>query len=72
MCLGAIYWADIRNIYYCAGQADAERIGFMDRHLYEEFARPEREREMRSTPIPLQEMDRLLEEWNNMKDRTLY
>ena len=72
MCLGAIYWADIRSLYYCAGREVAKRIGFMDNHFYNEFARPSEEREMSTTMITLHEMDRLLEEWERMEGKILY
>lgn len=72
MCLSAIYWANIRTLYYIAGRDVAEKIGFMDRHLYSEISLPIEEREMKSIKIISGEMDRLLEEWNDMEDRFLY
>ena len=72
MCLAAIYWADIRQLYFCSGQEVAEKIGFMDRHLYEEIARLPEQREMQSIKIDLPEMDHLLDEWNGMEDKLLY
>ena len=39
MCLAAIYWAHIRQLYFCSGREVAEKMGFMDRQLYDEFAR---------------------------------
>lgn len=72
MCLSAIYWANIRSLYYCAGRDVAEKIGFMDRHLYDEISLPIEEREMSSVNIILGEMEGLLEEWNKMEGRILY
>jgi guanine deaminase len=72
MCLAAIYWADIRNLFFCSGRKQAEKIGFMDRHLYEEFARLPEQREMNTTQIGIADMDRLLEEWNGLEDKILY
>ena len=72
MCLSAIYWANIRKLYYCAGRDVAEKIGFMDSHLYGEVSRPMEEREVVSIKFLLGEMDRLLEEWNDMDGRILY
>jgi len=48
MCLGAIYWARIDTIYYANTKADAERIGFSDKFIYEELDKP---MENRSLPI---------------------
>lgn len=35
MCLGAVLWAGIRNIYYGCGRDDAEGIGFRDKVFYD-------------------------------------
>ena len=72
MCLSALYWADIRTIYYCAGRDEAERIGFMDRKLYLELTLPLENREMKSSKINLHEMDLLLIEWERMEGKILY
>jgi len=72
MCLGAIYWADIREVYFCAGRQVAERIGFMDKHLYEEFARSTEKREIRTTLITSTDMDHLLDEWDRKEGKILY
>lgn len=72
MCLAALYWADIRTLYYSGDRLDAQRIGFMDNRLYQEFSIPEKEREMSSTRLSLPEMDHLMEEWNQMKGKIFY
>jgi tRNA(Arg) A34 adenosine deaminase TadA len=40
MCLGAIYWARLRRIYFSNTRADAARIGFDDDFIYREIALP--------------------------------
>ncbi|MCK5134991.1 MAG: nucleoside deaminase [Bacteroidales bacterium] len=72
MCLAAIYWADIRTLYFCAGHDEAEKIGFMDKILYEEISLPMEKRKMKSARIVLQEMASLLDEWNRMDRKILY
>jgi guanine deaminase len=72
MCLAAIYWAGIRHLYFCSGSEEAANIGFMDRHLYEEFARLPGQREMNATQIEIPEMDHLLKEWNGLEDKIIY
>ncbi len=72
MCLAAIYWADIRHIFYSAGRETARQIGFMDGFLYEEISRPMVEREMDYSRIKLTEMTLLVDEWMNMKGKILY
>ncbi len=48
MCLGAIYWARIDQIYYANNKADAAAIGFDDKFIYDEFAC---EMDIRKLPI---------------------
>ena len=38
MCLGAIYWARLDNIYYANNREDAANIGFDDDFIYHEIA----------------------------------
>lgn len=51
MCLGAIYWARFRNVYYGNTRQDAANIGFDDALIYEEIERPIEERK-----IPMQQL----------------
>src|SRR6187431_704447 len=37
MCLGAIYWARPRVVYYASSREDAARIGFDDSMIYNEM-----------------------------------
>lgn len=37
MCLSAIYWSRIKKIYYANTRKDAEKIGFIDRDIYNEI-----------------------------------
>jgi guanine deaminase len=72
MCYAAIYWADIRTLYYCAGKDQAEKAGFMDKKLYRELSLPPGSRELRSAHIPLEEMAQLLDEWDRMEGKIIY
>jgi len=72
MCLSAIYWADIRSLWYSSGRQDAEKAGFMDRHLYDEISLPEGSREIITSQITLEEMKSLLNEWDSMEGKVLY
>lgn len=51
MCLGAILWAGIRNIYIGCNREDAEDIGFRDRVFYDTM------NQMAYRLIPLQRED---------------
>ena len=35
MCLSAIIWANIKNVYYACTREDAENVGFRDNDIYE-------------------------------------
>jgi guanine deaminase len=39
MCLGAIFWAGIKQVVYACDRADAEKAGFSDKLFYEEIMR---------------------------------
>jgi len=72
MCLSAIYWADIRSLYYCNGRTDAEKLGFMDAHLYHEISLKEDQREIKISRISVPEMEALMEEWMSLDGKNLY
>ena len=72
MCLSAIYWADIRRLCYSAGRVEAEKVGFMDSHLYDEIALPATSREIITSQLFMEKMETLLEEWNGMEGKVLY
>jgi guanine deaminase len=46
MCLGALYWARPRAVYFAATRAEAAAAGFDDAFIYEELARPVAERRL--------------------------
>ena len=44
MCLGAIYWARIKKVFYGNTKKDAADIDFDDDFIYQELAKPVAER----------------------------
>ncbi|MBL4951633.1 tRNA-specific adenosine deaminase [Neobacillus sp. YIM B02564] len=44
MCLGAIYWARLKSIFYACTNEDAARIGFDDHFIYRQIALPPNQR----------------------------
>ncbi|MEQ1638038.1 MAG: nucleoside deaminase [Methylococcales bacterium] len=38
MCVGAIYWARLQNVYFACSRDDAANAGFDDRFIYTEIA----------------------------------
>ncbi|HPW67749.1 MAG TPA: nucleoside deaminase [Salinivirgaceae bacterium] len=72
MCLAAIYWANIRYIYYCYDRNDAANIGFSDKFIYEEFERPINKRSVEMKKIQMQVPNDLFNEWKHKQDKMTY
>ena len=47
MCLGAIYWARIKEVIFAGNRVDAENAGFIDKFIYDEFDRKQEDRHMK-------------------------
>ena len=51
MCLSAIYWARIKNIYYSNTRKDAADIEFDDSYIYDQLALPIDQRDIKAIRI---------------------
>ena len=72
MCLSAIYWSHIDNIYYANTRNDAKKINFDDSMIYSEFSKKIEDRK-----IPIKQMlrDDALEAfdiWDKKTDKVEY
>ena len=70
MCLGAIMWARIQNVFYGATEEDAARGGFDDLNFYENL-------KGESKGLKLEQIDHqknasLFDTWNQKENRQLY
>lgn len=72
MCLGAIYWARPKVVYYANTRNDAADIGFDDSMIYEEMSRPFAERKIPILPIGRQAALEIFEAWKHKSDKTHY
>jgi tRNA(Arg) A34 adenosine deaminase TadA len=72
MCLGAIYWARIRKIYYANTRKDAANIGFNDDFIYCELELPIEERHIPMEPLLRQEALQVFQDWEVIKNKKLY
>ena len=72
MCLGAIYWARPKQIFYACTREDAARIGFDDQFIYDEIERPINERIIETKSILREEGVKVFENWANKLDKTKY
>ena len=51
MCTAAIYWANVKNIYYCNTEKDAMEYGFVDKEILAELKKPTDKRKIKTTRI---------------------
>jgi guanine deaminase len=72
MCLGAIYWARLRKVYFGALRSDAAQAGFMDDLIYKEIALPHFERKLACEQLMAAEAVLALAEWKTKADKILY
>ena len=72
MCLGAIYWARPRSVFYAATRHDAARAGFDDAFIYEEIDRPAADRRLSIRRLACDEQDMPFEAWKSFEGRVEY
>ena len=72
MCLGAIYWARLRKVYYAATQHDAAQIGFDDNFIYIELAKDKSERFIQMNQLQSEGYLKPFEYWDNTKEKIEY
>ncbi len=72
MCLGAIYWARPKAIYYAASKKDAADAGFDDSFIYEEIPKQPQERTIITTEILHENKLEPFISWNEMEEKTKY
>ncbi len=72
MCLSAIYWARLDQIYYANSREDAARIGFDDEHLYAEVGRAVEQRQVPMVRLLGDEALAAFQEWEEKPDKIPY
>ncbi len=72
MCLGAIYWARPKQIFYGCTREDAARIGFDDQFIYDELEKPFDDRKIKLTNISRDQANIVFDNWANKLDKTAY
>jgi guanine deaminase len=72
MCFSAVYWSNIRSVYYASTRFDAENAGFRDHHIYEEIAKSPHQTRVAFHYLPVPEGEQLFREWKAKTDKTLY
>ena len=72
MCLGAIYWSRLDNIFYAANRADAASIGFDDHLFYDEFDKHHGERRIAMLELNRREALAVFEQWRALENKRMY
>ena len=72
MCLGAIYWAQIKVVYFANNKNDAASIGFNDSFIYDEIMRSRENRKIKMIAIENEDALKLFVQWKLKNDKTLY
>jgi tRNA(Arg) A34 adenosine deaminase TadA len=72
MCMGAIYWARPRAVYYAATQADATDAGFDDSFIYRDMALVPEARKIKMVHMLHQGAGASFELWRVANRKVLY
>lgn len=72
MCLGAIYWARPKQIFFACTREDAANIGFDDQFIYEEIERPIETRHIKSIKFLRDQGLTVFENWAKKAEKTKY
>lgn len=72
MCLGAIYWARPRAVYFAGDRTDAARAGFDDAFIYDQLLVVPRDRSIPMVQMMQEPAAKVLAEWKTKADKTRY
>ena len=72
MCLGAIYWARPKAVYFCNDRQEAAEIGFDDNLIYTEINLKPDARRIPFIPVPYAEARLAFRLWKEKEDKTRY
>ncbi|MGM0479422.1 MAG: nucleoside deaminase [Bacteroidota bacterium] len=72
MCLGAIYWAHLDELYFANNKKDAGNIGFDDAFIYDELDLPYEKRKLKTNQFMRDEAIKAFEKWDEFEGRTEY
>lgn len=70
MCFSAIFWANIKTVYYCATKEIANMYGFRDEKIYKELKA--NKKTIKFIEIKTKDYKLPFEEWKNKKDKIKY
>jgi len=72
MCIGAIYWARPKAVYYACSKEEAAKIGFDDHFIYQQIALPFAERSVEMKRIYPETSGLPFQAWENTQNKIIY
>ena len=72
MCLSAIYWAHLSQLYFACTKDDAARIHFDDKFIYQELELPIHERHLPTNTLMRDQALQAFRDWEDKPDKTAY
>ncbi len=72
MCLGAIYWARPKKVFYALSRIDAAEIGFDDQFIYNEINKDLSDREIEFEELKSDSANSVFQNWKLKTDKINY
>lgn len=72
MCLGAIYWARLKKLFFAATTLRAAKSGFDDKVIYKEVRASLRKRFIKTQSIAVEGKDKPFDLWDKKDDKIAY
>ncbi len=72
MCIGALYWARPKAIYYACTKEDAAEIGFDDQFIYKELGKTMEQRLIKMVRLNSKNHDLPFKSWKTFSDKVEY
>ncbi len=72
MCLSAIYWSRITEVYYAGDRFDAQNAGFDDSFIYDDLDKPNSERRVKIVQLLAEEGKSPMAHWKADTEKVPY
>jgi len=72
MCLGAIYWARPKKVWFAATRHDAAEAGFDDSEIYRELTLPDHEKKIPMEQLMKEEAESVFKIWIDLEHKIEY
>ena len=72
MCIGAIYWARPKQVFYACSRNDASEIDFDDQFIYDELHKDMSKRTIKFKGIMREEALKVFNKWGKKADKIKY